>query len=191
MAELFAKNEVYTYKVIGVNKSKEANLKAEDLEAKINSFAEQGWRLTSTFCNADIEELLVFEKKKRSAEEIAEINKKYETEQRERRRKKMEKQQLEQEKLEEMKNVEQEAILDRLYSVQSSDDLYDIYVKVHDRKLMMYKLIALIDAPVALMELQKLFDNRIDLMTIGAFAEALVEEGKLGKDEETKKYYVI
>lgn len=191
MAEIFAKNEVYIYKVVGVLNGKDANLKAEDLEAKINSFAEQGWRLKSSFSNADVEELLIFEKKKRSQGEIAEINKKYESEERERRRKMLEKQQMEQEKIEEMQNYEQEAILDRLYKIESSDDLYDIYVKVHDRKLMMYRLISLIDAPVSLMELQKLFDNRIDLLTIGAFVEALVEEGKLGKDEGTKKYYVV
>jgi len=190
MAESFAKNEVYTYKVLGVSKGKEANLKAADLELKINQLAEQGWRLTSTFDSTEIEEMLIFEKRKRSSSEIAEINKKIESEERERRRKMLEKQQMEREKIEEMMNQEQEAILDRLYTAETADEIYDVYVKAHDRKLMMLRLVSLIDAPVTLLELQKLFENKVDLMTIGAFLEALVEEGKLGKDEQTKRYYV-
>lgn len=191
MGKKFAKNELYNYKVVGVANSKDANLKAEDLEMKINMLAEEGWRLKATFSNADVEELLIFETKKRSSSEIDEINKKYENEERERRRKKIEKQKMEQEKIEEMMTYEQDALFEKLSNLHSPDELYDIYVRVHDRKRLIFELVAIIGEPVSLMELQKLFDNRIDLMTIGEFAEALVTEGKFVKDEETKKYYVL
>lgn len=191
MGKKFAKNDLYNYKVVGVANTKEANLKAEDLEMKINMLAEEGWRLKATFNNADVEELLIFETKKRSSAEIDEINKKYENEERERRRKKIEKQKMEQEKIEEMMTHEQDALFDKLHNIHSSDELYDVYARIHDRKRMFFEIVAIIGEPVSLVELQKMFDNRIDLMTIGEFAEALVAEGKFVKDEETKKYYVL
>ena len=53
---------------------------------------------------------------------------------------------------------------------------------------MIYNLVTVIGEPISIAELRKKFGDDIDLMELGAYLNALVNEGKLTKDDETKKY---
>ena len=73
----------------------------------------------------------------------------------------------------------------------SEQELFMIYSKVTDKKKIIYNLMQKIERPITLAELRAKFGDKVDLMELGAYVGALVNEGKVVKNQETKKYSVI
>lgn len=203
MGDAFANNDLYEYEIESITDSATGCINKERLKSLLTRYASKGWRLKfaltnelgvnrssvgyggfSTGTNATIDEtLLIFERKVRTSSEIRELNRLAEEKEKER---------IENEKkMRELEKQELDTLVDTINENMSEQELFMIYSKVTDKKKIIYNLMMKIERPITLAELRAKFGDKVDLMELGAYIGALVNEGKVVKNQETKKYSVI
>lgn len=203
MSDIFAKNDLYEYSVETLRDERTGCINVQHLQKLLDDYASKGWRLKTTLINelgknrtsvgyggisvgtnATVDEtILIFERKIRTSSEIEEINRKVKEEEAKR---------IENEKrLRELEREELNSLSERVNSKMPSDELLIIYRKVPDKKNFFYRLVEDFGEPITIAECRKMFDDEIDLMEIASYFTALQNEGKLSKDEDTKKYTIV
>lgn len=65
-----------------------------------------------------------------------------------------------------------------------------MFIKGIDRKENLYEALCEVGGEFSLIDVRDMFDNKVDVMEIGAYLQAMINENKLRKNEETKKYSV-
>lgn len=203
MGDAFVNNDLYEYEIESITDSNTGSINKGRLKDLLTKYASKGWRLKfaltnelgvnrssfgyggiSTGTNATIDEtLLIFERKVRTSSEIKELNRIAEEKEKERIENERKVRELERQPINEL--------CDNIDKNMSSQELVMIYRKVSDKKKMIYNLLIAIDSPVTLSELRKKFGDDIDLMELGSYINALVNEGRLIKDDETKQYALV
>lgn len=207
MENVFLNNDLYEYEVESVVDSSTGGINKNSLKNLLTRYASNGWRLKfaltnelgvnrtsigyggmSAGTNSTIDEtLLIFERKVHTSHEMTEIIRMEEEKEKNERIEK-DKQIKE---LEELKRQNFKPLIDSVNANMSSQALLYIYKMVSDKKKVIYNLMVDIGIPITLAELRTKFDDNIDLMELGSYLGALVNEGKITKDEETKKYSSI
>lgn len=207
MGDVFDNNDLYEYEIESITDSATGYINKGELKELLTRYARKGWRLKfaltnelginkssvgyggfATGTNATIDEtLLIFERKVRTSSEIRELNRLAEEKEKER----IENERKIREKKRKLEKQESDMLVDTINRNMSEEELFMIYSKVTDRKKFIYNLMLKIEKPITIAELRAKFGDKVDLMELGAYIGALADEGKVAKNEDTKKYSVI
>lgn len=207
MGDVFDNNDLYEYEIESITDSATGYINKGELKELLTRYARKGWRLKFALTNelginkssvgyggfaagtnATIDEtLLIFERKVRTSSEIRELNRLAEEKEKER----IENERKIREKKRKLEKQESDMLVDTINRNMSEEELFMIYSKVTDRKKFIYNLMLKIEKPITIAELRAKFGDKVDLMELGAYIGALADEGKVAKNEDTKKYSVI
>lgn len=207
MGDVFDNNDLYEYEIESITDSATGYINKGELKELLTRYASKGWRLKFALTNelginkssvgyggfaagtnATIDEtLLIFERKVRTSSEIRELNRLAEEKEKER----IENERKMREKKRKLEEQESDMLVDTINRNMSEEELFMIYSKVTDRKKFIYNLMLKIEKPITIAELRAKFGDKVDLMELGAYIDALANEGKVAKNEDTKKYSVI
>lgn len=207
MGDVFDNNDLYEYEIESITDSATGYINKGELKELLTRYASKGWRLKFALTNelginkssvgyggfaagtnATIDEtLLIFERKVRTSSEIRELNRIAEEKEKER----IENERKMREKKRKLEEQESDMLVDTINRNMSEEELFMIYSKVTDRKKFIYNLMLKIEKPITIAELRAKFGDKVDLMELGAYIDALANEGKVAKNEDTKKYSVI
>lgn len=207
MGDVFDNNDLYEYEIESITDSATGYINKGELKELLTRYARKGWRLKfaltnelginkssvgyggfATGTNATIDEtLLIFERKVRTSSEIRELNRLAEEKEKER----IENERRMREKKRKLEEQESDMLVDTINRNMSEEELFMIYSKVTDKKKFIYNLMLKIEKPITIAELRAKFGDKVDLMELGAYIGALADEGKVAKNEDTKKYSVI
>ena len=207
MGDVFDNNDLYEYEIESITDSATGYINKGELKELLTRYARKGWRLKfaltnelginkssvgyggfATGTNATIDEtLLIFERKVRTSSEIRELNRLAEEKEKER----IENERKMREKKRKLEEHESDMLVDTINRNMSEEELFMIYSKVTDKKKFIYNLMLKIEKPITIAELRAKFGDKVDLMELGAYIGALADEGKVAKNEDTKKYSVI
>ncbi len=207
MGDVFDNNDLYEYEIESITDSATGYINKGELKELLTRYARKGWRLKfaltnelginkssvgyggfATGTNATIDEtLLIFERKVRTSSEIRELNRLAEEKEKER----IENERKMREKKRKLEEQESDMLVDTINRNMSEEELFMIYSKVTDKKKFIYNLMLKIEKPITIAELRAKFGDKVDLMELGAYIGALADEGKVAKNEDTKKYSVI
>lgn len=82
-------------------------------------------------------------------------------------------------------------MLDGAFENYTPEEFVEFYRKSTDKKEVIYKLVASNTDPISAADIRAQFGDGVELLEIATYLSRLVEEGKLKKDAESKKYSKI
>lgn len=96
-------------------------------------------------------------------------------------------------KIEEATKIYEEQYVEGLNAsdVDIRDGAIQYFINSSNKKSILLDVISSLDGEFSINELLNQFDNKVPLMDLAPYVQAFLDEGKIGKNEQTKMYYVI